>query len=149
MYITEEMISSMEDMQKNASDMEKHIKGMMETEARIHGLELDSRHNARDMWGQLSAHMANMAPVMDELDAVEEALEDEHDPLEHTHEDGTTHSHEGGDETHHHHEDGTTHDHEGGDEIHSHDDTLPSDVEPPIPGDALVEAETGEDSTQI
>lgn len=131
MYITEEMISSMEDMQKNASDMEKHIKGMMETEARIHGLELDSRHNARDMWGQLSAHMANMAPVMDELDAVEEALEDEHDPLEHTHEDGTTHSHE------------------GGDEIHSHDDTLPSDVEPPIPGDALVEAETGEDSTQI
>ena len=28
------------------------------------------------------------------------------------HDDGTVHSHEGGDEPHHHHEDGTTHDHE-------------------------------------
>ena len=41
MYITEEMISSMEDMQRNANEMEKHIKGMMETEARMHGLELE------------------------------------------------------------------------------------------------------------
>ena len=57
MYITEAMISSMEDMQKNASEMEKHIKGMMEIEARSHGLELDSRHNARDMWAQLSEHI--------------------------------------------------------------------------------------------
>ena len=60
MYITEAMIASMEDMQKNASEMEKHIKGMMEIEARSHGLELDSRHNARDMWAQLSEHMASM-----------------------------------------------------------------------------------------
>ena len=40
---------------------------------------------------------------------------------EHTHDDGTTHSHEGGDKPHHHHDDGTTHDHEGGDEPHDHD----------------------------
>ena len=149
MYITEEMISSMEDMQKNAAEMEKHIKGMMETEARMHGLELDSRNNARDMWHQLSHHMANADPAMDEYDMIEEELDDEHDPLEHVHEDGTEHSHEGGDVTHHHHEDGTTHDHEGGDVAHTHDDTLPSDVEwqKEIPADTLIE--TGEDSTQI
>ena len=91
MYITEAMISSMEDMQKNASEMEKHIKGMMEIEARSHGLELDSRHNARDMWAQLSEHMASM-PVAD--------------PMEHTHADtGVTHSHAGGDVPHSHDDD--------------------------------------------
>ena len=114
MYITEEMISSMEDMQRNANEMEKHIKGMMETEARMHGLELDSRHNARDMWGQLYAHMANMTvaePVMDDLDMAEEAIDtapSEMEPapamVEHTHEDGTTHAHEGGDMEHTHDE---------------------------------------------
>ena len=108
MYITEAMISSMEDMQKNASEMEKHIKGMMEIEARSHGLELDSRHNARDMWAQLSEHMASM-PVAD--------------PMEHTHADtGVTHSHAGGDVPHSHDDD----------EVHVHEDMdgLPSDVEP-------------------
>lgn len=113
MYVTEAMIMSMEDMQKNAGEMEKHIKGMMETEARMHGLELDSRHNARDMWGQLSAHMANMPaeePVMDDLDMAEEAIDtapSEMEPapaMEHTHEDGTTHAHEGGDIEHTHDE---------------------------------------------
>tara|TARA_Y100000114_G_scaffold146903_1_gene158108 strand:- start:1062 stop:1463 length:402 start_codon:yes stop_codon:yes gene_type:complete len=44
-----------------------------------------------------------------------------HDPLEHTHPDGTKHSHEGGDQPHHHHEDGTMHHHEGGDVPHTHD----------------------------
>ena len=63
MYVTEAMIASMEDMQKNAGDMEKHIKAMMETEARMHGLELDSRHNARDMWHKLSEHMAQNIPA--------------------------------------------------------------------------------------
>ena len=81
---SEAMILSMEDMQKNASEMEKHIcKGMMEIEARSHGLELDSRHNARDMWAQLSEHMASMTVA---------------DPMEHTHaETGVTHPHAGGD----------------------------------------------------
>ena len=117
MYVTEAMIASMEDMQKNAGEMEKHIKGMMETEARMHGLELDSRHNARDMWGQLSAHMASMTaeqpameePMMDDLDMAEEAIDtapSEMEPapvmVEHTHDDGTTHAHEGGDVAHTH-----------------------------------------------
>ncbi len=114
MYVTEAMISSMEDMQKNAGEMEKHIKGMMETEARMHGLELDSRHNARDMWAQLNEHMSKQAPE---------------DPMMHTHIDGVEHSHAGGDTEHHHHGD-TMHNHEGGDVDHSHDDGLPSDVEP-------------------
>ena len=38
------------------------------------------------------------APAMDELDAVEESMEE----VEHTHEDGTTHAHEGGGEEHSH-----------------------------------------------
>jgi len=94
MYVTEAMIISMEDMQRNANDMEKHMKGMMETEARSHGLELDSRHNARDMWNQLNDHMASMAPAAPVAPA----------PVveEHTHEDGTTHAHEGGSEEHTH-----------------------------------------------
>jgi len=87
MYVTEAMIASMEDMMRNAGDMEKHIKAMMETEARMHGLELDSRHNARDMWGQLNEHMASHAPAA---------------PAMHMHEDGMEHSHEGGDMPHTH-----------------------------------------------
>jgi len=39
--------------------------------------------------------------------------------------DGTVHSHKGGDEPHHHHEDGTTHNHEDGDEPHTHEEELP------------------------
>ena len=44
----------------------------------------------------------------------------------HTHEDGTTHDHEGGGKPHHHHEDGTVHDHEGGDQPHTHDEETPN-----------------------
>ena len=104
MYVTEAMIQSMEEMMRNAADMEKHIKAMMETEARMHGLELDSRHNARDMWGQLNEHMANHAPAAPA------------DPMMHTHDDGMQHSLPGGDMPH-------THD----------DDGAPSSVEPPAP----------------
>ena len=100
MYVTEAMIASMEDMMRNAGDMEKHIKAMMETEARMHGLELDSRHNARDMWGQLNEHMASHAPAAPA------------DPNMHMHDDGMEHSHEGGDMP------------------HTHDDGAPSSVEP-------------------
>ena len=48
------------------------------------------------------------------------------DEMQHTHEDGTSHSHEGGDQPHHHHEDGTMHDHEGGDQPHTHDEETPN-----------------------
>ena len=46
--------------------MEKHIKAMMETEARMHGLELDSRHNARDMCSLLyTSHAADEQSSVD------------------------------------------------------------------------------------
>ena len=48
-------------------------------------------------------------PTMDELDMQKPNIDD---PTMHTHGDGTTHSHEGGDVE------------------HTHDDTLPSEVEP-------------------
>ena len=139
MYVTEAMIQSMEDMMRNAADMEKSIKAMMETEGRIHGLELDRRHNARDMWKQLSEHMMSHAPQASMMCEVEMT-----DPMMHTHDDGMEHSHVGGDAEHHHHEDGTTHNHDGGDMPHNHAeediDSLPSDVEPvtdaPMPSPA-------------
>mgnify|MGYP001223387944 CR=1 FL=1 len=111
MYVTEAMIQSMEDMMRNAADMEKSIKAMMETEGRIHGIELDRRHNARDMWAKLSEHMMSHAPqasMMCEVDMT--------DPMMHTHDDGMTHSHEAGDVDH----------------THEDMDGLPSDVEPPV-----------------
>ena len=43
MYVTEAMIQSMEEMMRNASDMEKSIKMMMESEGRMHGTKLDRR----------------------------------------------------------------------------------------------------------
>ena len=80
MYVTEAMIQSMEEMMRNASDMEKSIKMMMESEGRMHGMELDRRHSARDMWKQLMDHMQTAAPnssMMTEMTA----------PIEHHHED--------------------------------------------------------------
>ena len=80
MYVTEAMIQSMEEMMRNASDMEKSIKMMMESEGRMHGMELDRRHSARDMWKQLMDHMQTAAPnssMMTEMT----------DPIEHHHED--------------------------------------------------------------
>ena len=121
MYVTEAMLVSMEEMKKNSQDMETHIKGMIETEARMHGLELDARRNARDLWHELNKHMAN--PPAD--------CAVEHDE-EHMHADGTVHSHAGGDVPHEHdpvmgpvvhqhtHVDGTSHAHENGNEPHEH-----------------------------
>ena len=113
MYVTEAMIQSMEEMMRNAADMVKFFKAMMETEGRIHGLELDRRHNARDMWAQLSEHMMSHAPQASMMCEVEMT-----DPMMHTHDDGMEHSHEGGDMPHTHAEEDM--------------DGLPSDVEPPM-----------------
>ena len=115
MYVTEAMIQSMEDMMRNAADMEKSIKAMMETEGRIHGIELDRRHNARDMWAKLSEHMMSHAPEASMMCEVEMT-----DPMMHTHDDGMEHSHEGGDMPHTHAQEDM--------------DGLPSDVEPPMDG---------------
>tara|TARA_Y200000002_G_scaffold367344_1_gene359289 strand:- start:1708 stop:2337 length:630 start_codon:yes stop_codon:yes gene_type:complete len=131
------------------------IKDQLEAQGREIGIELDKRHNVDTLIAQLAEATPGAAlppadEVMDEFDMIEDDLMDEEDPLEHTHPDGVVHSHEGGDEPHHHHDDGMIHDHEGGDEPHTHDDTLPSDVEPPVPADELKEdPEIGEDSTQI
>ena len=114
MYVTEAMIQSMEDMMRNASDMEKSIKMMMESEGRMHGIELDRRHNARDMWAQLSEHMASAST---DSSMMTEWV----DPMMHTHDDGMTHSHD------------------GGDMAHDHNDTAPSEMEPtgaPMPSPA-------------
>ena len=117
MYVTEAMIVSLEDTRQNFVDLERHIKGMMEIEARSHGLELDSRNNARDMWNELNAHVSSIAPaeaddgwVHPDETPVGTGEETPHANaeveapamVEHTHEDGTTHAHEGGEEEHTH-----------------------------------------------
>ena len=75
-------------------------------------------------WGVFSQEQTNFENYMGSLGVPEPELELDIDPdtheHEHEHDDGTVHSHEGGDEPHHHHEDGTTHDHEDGDEPHHH-----------------------------
>ena len=64
MIVTEAMLVSMEELQRHAGDMENHVKSMMEEEGRRHGLELDRRRNARELWNELNKHMANPpAPV--------------------------------------------------------------------------------------
>ena len=64
MIVTEAMLVSMEELQRHAADMENHVKSMMEEEGRRHGLELDRRRNARELWNELNKHMANPpAPV--------------------------------------------------------------------------------------
>ena len=95
MYVTEAMIQSMEEMMRNASDMEKSIKMMMESEGRMHGIELDRRHNARDMWSQLSEAMTNASTNSS-------MMTEWTDPMMHTHEDGMEHTHDGGDVQHTH-----------------------------------------------
>ena len=100
MYVTDAMIASMEEMNRSASDMEKSIKIMMESEGRMHGIELDRRHNARDMWAQLCEHMATAAPTSSMMTE----MADWNDEVMHMHEDGIEHSHEGGDMPHEHEE---------------------------------------------
>ena len=90
---------------------------------------LKSQKISEDQIAEWNDEMNPKPQVLRESPVTEEEVIEEHmeDPLEHNHFDwwhevGTTHSHEGGDETHHHHEDGTTHDHEGGDKAHNHDE---------------------------
>ena len=118
MYVTEAMIQSMEEMMRNAADMEKSIKMMMESEGRMHGLELDRRHSARDMWGQLMSHMSSAGTQSSMMTDVPMQTMD---PNMHMHDDGMEHSHDGGDMD------------------HSHDDGAPSSMEPsgaPMPSPA-------------
>ena len=56
MYHSEQMICMMEDMQRQASEMERNVKDMMEMEGRAIGIELDKRKNARELMHQLMEH---------------------------------------------------------------------------------------------
>ena len=85
MYVTEAMIQSMEEMMRNASDMEKSIKMMMESEGRMHGMELDRRHSARDMWKQLMDHMSNASAQGSPIQSSMMCEVEMTDPIEHHH----------------------------------------------------------------
>jgi hypothetical protein len=61
MYHSETMICMMEDMQRQAAEMERNVKDMMEMEGRAFGIELDKRKNARDLMHQLVEHMNSAA----------------------------------------------------------------------------------------
>ena len=61
MYYSESMIQMVEDLQRQASDMEKEVKDMMELEGRAIGIELDKRKNVRDLYNDLMAHSEQMA----------------------------------------------------------------------------------------
>ena len=82
MYVTEAMIQSMEEMMRNASDMEKSIKMMMESEGRMHGMELDRRHSARDMWKQLMDHMQTAAPNSSMMTEMTDTMEHHHEDMD-------------------------------------------------------------------
>ena len=56
MYYSESMIQMVEDMQRQASEMEKEVKDMMELEGRAIGIELDKRKNARELFNELMEH---------------------------------------------------------------------------------------------
>ncbi len=66
MYDKEMMIQMMEDLQHQASEMEKNVKDMLEQEGRACGIELDKRKNARDLMEELMEHQDNQddAPAM-------------------------------------------------------------------------------------
>jgi len=59
MYHSETMIQMMEDLQRQASEMERHVKDMMEAEGRACGIELDKRKNARDLMHELMEHQSH------------------------------------------------------------------------------------------
>ena len=56
MYYSESMIQMVEDLHRQASDMEKEVKHMMELEGRAMGLELDKRKSVRAIFDELNAH---------------------------------------------------------------------------------------------
>ena len=61
MYYSESMIQMVEDLQRQASEMEKEVKSMMELEGRAIGIELDKRKSARDLYNELLGHQESVA----------------------------------------------------------------------------------------
>jgi preprotein translocase subunit SecD len=122
------MITSMEDMVRNAGDFEKHVKEMMEQEGRMHGIELDRRHSARDMWETLMEHIQTNAP-----DEHAELLTEPADPNMHMHDDGVEHSHEDGSLPHSHEDEYTS------SELSATGDTITSNASQEFEGDNMTE----------
>ena len=56
MYQADSMIQMVEDLQRQASEMEKQVKDMLEIEGRACGIEVDKRKNARDLYLELQKH---------------------------------------------------------------------------------------------
>ena len=56
---SESMVCMLEDMQRNAANMEAEVKLMLEMEGRAMGIELDRRKNARTLMEELQAHIAS------------------------------------------------------------------------------------------
>ena len=56
---SESMVCMLEDMQRNASNMEAEVKMMLEMEGRAMGIELDRRKNARALMEELQEHIAS------------------------------------------------------------------------------------------
>ena len=82
MYHTESMITMMEDMQRQAAEMERNVKDMMEMEGRSWGIELDKRKNERELMHMLTEHQATAEPVAMTWAYVEEVAETNHAPTE-------------------------------------------------------------------
>ena len=134
----------LEDMQRNATQMEKEVKMMLEMEGRAYGIELDRRKNARTLMEELAAHMessqandASMtwAYVPDDTCTYDCSMPDTYMPYEPYYPDDTmalpTDVNWNMNEYHdpammdHTHDDGTSHAHEGGDMPHTHDEQQP------------------------
>ena len=118
------IVSSDSDFYQLLTDKVTQYNGITNQHIKLDGIvndkgkpELDRRHNARDMWAQLSEHMASAS--MDSSMMTEWV-----DPMMHTHDDGMMHSHPEGDMPH----------------THDDMDGMPSDVEPttdaPMPSPA-------------
>ena len=56
---TEHMVAMAEDMMRQANQMEKEVKMMLEMEGRACGIELDRRKNARALMEELMEHQNN------------------------------------------------------------------------------------------
>ena len=89
MYHTESMITMMEDMQRQAAEMERNVKDMMEMEGRAWGIELDKRKNARELMHMLAEHQSTSEPIAMTWAYVPE---DDHNDMEPTEWDNSMHS---------------------------------------------------------
>jgi len=125
MYVTEAMISTLTEANNNAANFTREIKLMLETDARMHGLELDRRNSPWDMFDELQQHLATIAP--DTL-----ISQQQHMPTE-------------ADANMHHHDDGMEHSHDDGAEPHTHDAPPPHDAAPQSDGPMLDENGNGID----